>query len=58
MTGIAPLSPSKIRTNAASFLPPMRRILVAPGLPDPLVLGSGRLQSLHIIMALEIDPSK
>jgi hypothetical protein len=27
-------------------------------LPEPLVLGSGRLQILHIIMALEIDPSK
>jgi hypothetical protein len=58
MTGIAPLRPSKIRTNAATFLPPIRRTFVAPGLPDPWVLGSGRLQILHIIMALEIDPSK
>jgi len=58
ITGKAPFKPSKKRTNAAIFLPPIRRTFVAPGFLEPFVLGSGSPAILQIIIALEIEPSK
>ena len=42
----------------AELIPPMRNTLVAPGLPEPLVLGSGKPLILQTSMALETDPAK
>ena len=41
--GISPLRLSPTRVMAAAFLPPMRSTLVAPGLFEPSVRGSGML---------------
>ena len=55
-TGIAPLMPSPIKVIAAAFLPPIRSTLVAPGLLEPSVRGSGSLKALQTKIALEIEP--
>ena len=55
---MVPFRISKINTEAAVALLLMRNTLVAPGLFDPVVLGSGKLRHLHIKMALEIEPIK
>jgi hypothetical protein len=49
---------SKKSTNAAELPPPMRSTLVAPGLPEPLVRGSGKPLILQTNTALEIEPAK
>lgn len=56
MTGRNPLSRSPNKTITAAFLPPIRKIFVAPGFFEPCVLGSGRPKILHIMMALEKEP--
>ena len=53
MTGVAPFKPSSARTNPAIFFPPHLRTLVAPGLCEPVVRGSGKPSILQINIALE-----
>jgi hypothetical protein len=43
---------------AAAFLPPIRRTLVAPGLFEPWVRGSGKSINRQTMMALETEPSR
>ncbi len=50
-TGMRPLSRSPSNVIAAAFLLPVRNMLVAPGLPDPKLRGSGR----PIMRATKID---
>ena len=57
-TGMKPLRLSPSRVMAAAFLPPMRSTLVAPGLFEPCVRGSGRPISRQTMIALDIDPSR
>lgn len=57
-TGSKPFSISPNKVIAAGLLPPTRSTLVAPGLPEPWVRGSGRRITLQTIMAVEIEPSK
>jgi len=58
ITGITPLIMSPSRAMAAAFLPPKRSTLVAPGLLEPRVRGSGSPMSLQTMMALESEPSR
>ena len=57
-TGIRPLSMSPMRVIMAAFFPAMRNTLVAPGLFEPCDLGSGRPNNLHVMIAVDTDPSK
>ena len=56
--GIIPFEISPIKVSAAAFFPAYRRILVVPGFPDPTFLGSDSLNTLLIIMALDIEPAR
>lgn len=56
--GNQPLQPSPRRVKIAGILPPIRNTLVAPGLFEPLLRGSGKPHNLQIIMALDNDPIK
>jgi len=56
--GIVPLRRSPTRVIAAAFLPPTRSTLVAPGLPEPSLRGSGSPISRQTMMAEEIEPNK
>ena len=51
-------STSKISTDAAVNLLLIRSTLVAPGLREPTVLGSGNRSILQINIALDIEPIK
>ena len=53
-----PFRISATKTNIAAVLPPRRSTLVAPGLSEPWVRGSGRWYSFEINTALEIDPNR
>jgi hypothetical protein len=57
-TGITPFRPSDNKTIAAILLLPNLNTLVAPGLPDPWVLGSGKPAILQTMIALDRDPAK
>ncbi len=57
-TGMNPFNMSPNKVIAAAFFPPMRNTFVAPGLPEPLVRGSGRRMHLQTIIAVEIEPNK
>lgn len=49
-------SPTKVKT--AAFLLPVLSILVAPGLPEPNPLGSGKFSNRAIKIELDIEPIK
>ena len=55
-TGSRPFTKSPARVMAAGFLPPRRSTLVAPGLPDPSLRGSGNPSALQTKIAAETDP--
>ena len=55
---MVPFSTSKIKTKAAGSLPPMRKTFVAPGLLEPVLRGSGRVNTRQIKTALDIEPNK
>src|SRR5699024_1830365 len=57
-TGNIPFRTSKISTATAAPLPPIRNTLVAPGLPEPLVRGSGSPHKRQTRMALEMEPQR
>ena len=57
-TGTRPFSMSPASVTNAAFLPPMRSTLVAPGLLEPWVRGSGSPMARHTRMALEMEPSR
>ncbi len=57
-TGIKPFSRSANRVNAAAFFPAILSTLVAPGLFDPSLLGSGNPMTLLNVIAVEKDPSR
>ena len=57
-TGNIPFRTSKISTATAAPLPPIRNTLVAPGLPEPLVRGSGNPHKRQTRMALEMEPQR
>jgi len=48
-------SPAKV--TAAAFLPPKRNTLVAPGLREPSVRGSGKPMIRQTMMAVETEPA-
>ncbi|KXJ41506.1 MAG: hypothetical protein AXA67_05130 [Methylothermaceae bacteria B42] len=50
------MSPNSV--TIAAFLPPTLSTLVAPGLWEPVVRGSGKPESLQTITALETEPKK
>ena len=45
------------KTSAAACFPAMRNTLVAPGLPDPVVRGSAKLNALQTMIALDKEPT-
>jgi len=57
-TATQPLSASPRSVSAAAALRPVRSTLVAPGLPDPKLRGSGRCMARLTITANDSEPSK
>ncbi|OGT56853.1 MAG: hypothetical protein A3F43_02165 [Gammaproteobacteria bacterium RIFCSPHIGHO2_12_FULL_42_10] len=55
-SGIALFSTSPNNVKAAGNFPPIRKILVAPGLPEPAVRGSGRCMRREMRIALDREP--
>jgi hypothetical protein len=50
------MSPASV--TIAGFLPPSRSTLVAPGLPEPSLRGSGNPARRQTMMALDSEPSR
>jgi len=57
-TATQPFSASPSRVNAAAALRPVRSTLVAPGLPEPKLRGSGSPMSLLTMTANDREPMR